>query len=117
MIEKGQPRQELRKDAIGLWSIVFFVVAAASPLIAMLGTVPIVLRSGNGVGAPAAWAIAGVILLLFSVGYSAMSRHITNAGAFYAYIANGLGRPVGIGGALGADPAYNTIPISLLRAL
>ena len=47
----------------------------------------------------AAWAIAGVILLFFSVGYSAMSRHITNAGAFYAYIANGLGRPVGIGGA------------------
>ena len=39
-------------------------------------------------------------LELFSVGYTTMSRHITNAGAFYAYIANGLGRPMGIGGGL-----------------
>jgi hypothetical protein len=47
MIEQGQPRQELRKDAIRLWSIVFFVVAAAPQLMAMLGTVLIVLRSGT----------------------------------------------------------------------
>jgi amino acid transporter len=115
--EVGQAGQELRKDAIGLWSIVFFVVAAASPLMAMLGTVPIVLRSGNGVGAPAAWAIAGLILLLFSVGYSAMSRHITNAGAFYAYISNGLGRPVGIAGAMIAILSYNAIQISIYALL
>ncbi len=114
---KGQPEQRLRKDAIGLWSIVFFVVAAASPLMAMLGTVPIVLRSGNGVGAPAAWAIAGVILLLFSVGYSAMSRHISNAGAFYAYISNGLGRPLGIAGAMIAILSYNAIQISIYALL
>lgn len=115
--KKTQPEQRLRKDAIGLWSIVFFVVAAASPLMAMLGTVPIVLRSGNGVGAPAAWVIAGVILLLFSVGYSAMSRHITNAGAFYAYISNGLGRPVGIAGAMIAILSYNAIQISIYALL
>jgi amino acid transporter len=115
--EPGSPHRALRKDAIGLWSIVFFVVAAASPLMAMLGTVPIVLRSGNGIGAPAAWAIAGVILLLFSVGYSAMSRHIANAGAFYAYISNGLGRPVGIGGALIAVLSYNAIQISIYALL
>ncbi|MGH3430554.1 MAG: hypothetical protein ACRDQZ_23810, partial [Mycobacteriales bacterium] len=105
-IENREPEQKLRKDAIGLWSIVFFVVAAASPLAAMIGTVPIVLGAGNGVGAPAAWVLAGLVLLLFSVGYTTMSRHITNAGAFYAYIANGLGRPVGIGGALIALLSY-----------
>ena len=117
MSKKTTPPGELRKNAIGLWSIVFFVVAAASPLMAMLGTVPIVLRSGNGVGGPAAWLIAGIILLLFSVGYSAMSRHITNAGAFYAYISNGLGRPVGIGGALIAILSYNAIQISIYALL
>ena len=114
---KGAPAGELRKNAIGLWSIVFFVVAAASPLMAMLGTVPLVLRAGNGVGAPAAWLIAGIILLLFSVGYSAMSRHISNAGAFYAYISNGLGRPAGIGGALIAILSYNAIQISIYALL
>ena len=110
-------RQQLRKDAIGLWTIVFFVVSAASPLAAMLGTVPIVLKSGNGIGAPAAWALTGVVLLLFSVGYAAMSRHITNAGAFYSYIANGLGRPMGIGGAMIALLAYNAIQIALYGLL
>ena len=116
-IVKNQPEQKLRPDAIGLWSIVFFVVAAASPLAAMLGTVPIVLRAGNGIGAPAAWVLAGVVLVLFSVGYTAMSRHITNAGAFYAYIANGLGRPLGIGGALIALLSYNAIQISIYGLL
>jgi putative peptidoglycan lipid II flippase len=28
-----------------------------------------------------------------------MSRHITNAGAFYAYVSNGLGRPLGVAAA------------------
>jgi hypothetical protein len=51
-----------RKDAIGLWSIVFFVVSAASPLAAMLGTVPIVLKVGNGIGAPGAWVLTGIVL-------------------------------------------------------
>ena len=112
-----RPVQKLRKDAIGLWSIVFFVVSAASPLAAMLGTVPIVLKTGNGIGAPAAWALTGVVLLLFSVGYAAMSRHITNAGAFYSYIANGLGRPMGIGGAMIALLAYNAIQVALYGLL
>jgi amino acid transporter len=112
-----QPRQKLRKNAIGLWSIVFFVVSAASPLAAMLGTVPIVLKTGNGIGAPAAWALTGVVLMLFSVGYAAMSRHITNAGAFYAYIANGLGRPMGIAGAMIAILSYNAIQLALYGLL
>jgi amino acid transporter len=116
-LEIKEAEQRLRKDAIGLWTIVFFVVAAASPLPAMLGTVPIVLRSGNGVGAPAAWVLTGLVLVLFTVGYTTMSRHITNAGAFYAYIANGLGRPMGIGGALIALLSYNAIQISLYGLL
>jgi amino acid transporter len=112
-LEPEQHRHELRKNAIGLWSIVFFVVAAASPLAAMLGTVPIVVGQGNGIGAPAAWVMAGVILMLFSVGYGAMSRHISNAGAFYSYIANGLGRPMGIGGAMIAIVSYNAVQLAL----
>jgi len=116
-IEKKQPEQRLRKDAIGLWSIVFFVVAAASPLAAMLGTVPIVLSAGNGIGAPAAWVMTGIVLVLFSVGYTTMSRYVTNAGAFYAYIANGLGRPVGIGGALMALLSYNAIQLAIYGLL
>jgi amino acid transporter len=79
--------------------------------------VPITLRSGNGVGAPSAWVLTGLVLVLFSVGYTTMSRHITNAGAFCAYIANGFGRPMGIGGALIALLSSNAIQISLYGLL
>ncbi len=104
---------ELRKNAVGMWAIVFFVVAAASPLAAMLGTVPIVVSQGSGIGAPSAWVLAGVVLMLFSVGYAAMSRHVSNAGAFYSYISNGLGRPMGIAGAMIAIVSYNAVQLSL----
>jgi hypothetical protein len=32
---------ELRKNAIGMWQIVFFVIAAAAPLTGMLGIIPV----------------------------------------------------------------------------
>ena len=64
--------------------IVFLVVAAAAPLAAMIGTVPLAFAIGTGAGVPAVFVFAGVTLLLFSVGYAAMSRHIVHAiGALY----------------------------------
>ena len=56
------------------------------------------------------------MLALFSFGYVAMSRHITNAGAFYSYISQGLGRPLGVGGSLVALLAYNLLQIGLYGA-
>jgi hypothetical protein len=43
---------------------------------------------------------------LFAVGFCAMSRHVRNAGAFYAYITRGLGGVIGSGSALVAYVAY-----------
>ena len=52
-----------------------------------------------------------LLLALFSVGYVAMSRHITNAGAFYTYVTHGLGRPAGVGAAWMALLAYNALQV------
>jgi amino acid transporter len=93
--------------------IVFFVVAAAAPLTAMLGAVPPAISLGNGAGLPGAYVMVGAILLLFSVGFAAMSRHVVNGGAFYAYVARGLGRPLGMGSALVAVASYSAIQIAL----
>ena len=41
----------LKKNAIGMWQIVFFVIAAAAPLTGMLGIIPVDIRLGNGAGA------------------------------------------------------------------
>ena len=87
----------LKRDAMGTADIVFLVIAFAAPLAASTSNIPIAIGFGNGVGAPGAWALIGLVLGLFSVGYTAMSRHLTNSGAFYAYITAGLGRHLGVG--------------------
>src|ERR1035438_313589 len=106
----GSP-PELRKNAIGMWEMVVFVIAAAAPLNRMLGVSAVDIRLGNGAGVPGAFVIAGVILLIFSVGYAAMSRHVVNAGAFYAYLAQGLGPHFGVGGAFVAVVSYTTMQV------
>jgi amino acid transporter len=107
----------LRRDAVGVPGVVFFVVAAAAPLAAMVGAAPVAIGAGDGAGTPGAYALAAIVLLLFAVGFAAMSRHMTNAGAFYAYIAHGLGRPLGLGAAYLAILAYNAIQLGLYGLL
>jgi amino acid transporter len=103
----------LKKNAIGMWQIVFFVIAAAAPLTGMLGIIPVAIRLGNGAGVPGAFVAAGLILLVFSVGYAAMSRHVVNAGAFYAYLAQGLSPAFGVGGALVAVVSYTAMQVGV----
>ena len=57
-----------------------------------------------------------MILALFATGYVAMTRHITNAGAFYAFISRGLGRPAGVAAALVALLAYTFLQVGLYGA-
>src|SRR5258706_8641310 len=42
-----------------------------------------------------------------------MSQRITNAGAFYAFVRFGLGRPLGVAAALVALAAYNMLQLGL----
>jgi amino acid transporter len=106
VIREDVERRQLKRNALGTVSIIFFVVAAAAPLAATLGAGPIVFIS-NGVGGPGAYAVAAIVLLTFAVGYAAMSQHVTSAGGFAAYIARGLGRPAGFAAAFVALLAYN----------
>jgi amino acid transporter len=103
----------LEKNSVGVMGIVFFVIAAAAPLTVVVALFPVVMTAGNGIGIAGAFLLVALVLLLFSVGYVAMSRHITNAGAFYAYITKGLGRPLGLGSATLVIFAYNAIQLGL----
>src|SRR5689334_15177215 len=73
--------------------IIVMVVAAAAPISCIAGIIPLSFALGSGAATPAAYLIAGVVLLLFSVGYAAMARRMSSAGGFYQYIARGLGKP------------------------
>jgi amino acid transporter len=107
------PSTELRKGALGLGFIVFFVISAAGPLVAIAGGFPIGIMLGNGAGTPSLLIATVVILLLFAAGYTAMARHVTNAGGFYAFTARGLGGTAGGAAALLALLGYNTMQIGL----
>jgi len=96
----------LARNKLRTWDIFFFVIAAAAPLTVMAGASPLAFRLG-GVGTPGAYVFAGIVYLLFAAGFTAMSQHVKNAGAFYAYIVRGLGKPIGMGGAILALFAYS----------
>jgi amino acid transporter len=103
----------LQKGRLGTIGIVFFVVAAAAPLVGMTGAVPVAIVLGNGAAAPGAYLAVGITLLLFSVGYAAMSQRVTNAGAFFAYIGRGLGRHAGIASAFVSILAYVAVQLAV----
>lgn len=101
----------LRRDAIGVWHIVFFVMAAAAPLAVVVGVTPYAFAFGNGTGVPLTFLIVGLMYVLFSVGFTAMSAHIGRAVSFYPYIAAGLGKPIGIGGAFASIATYISVQL------
>jgi amino acid transporter len=104
------------KQSLTTPKIVFLVIAAAAPLAAMVGTVPLAFAIGDGPGFPAMFVFAGVTLWLFSIGYAAMSRRIVNTGGFYTYLSSGLGKPVAVAGGLIAVVAYNAVTVGLAGA-
>ncbi|MFD1376681.1 APC family permease [Micrococcus antarcticus] len=80
----------LRSNRLGVLAVAFFVIAAAAPIAAVVGASPVIF-SASGAGTPVIYAIAALLIGLFSVGYLRMSREITSAAGFVAYIAKGLG--------------------------
>lgn len=96
--------------------IVFLVIAAAAPLASMIGNLPIAIARGTGANVPIAFLIAGVILIAFTTGYAFIGRRVVSTGAFYTYVAEGLGKPLGVGTAYCAILSYGAFAIGLAAA-
>jgi len=107
------PDTTLSRGRLGALAIVFFVVAAAAPLVGMTGGVPVAIVLGNGAAVPGTYLVVGIALLIFSVGYAAMSSKVTNTGAFFAYVGRGLGVVSGVGSAFVSLIAYITIQLAI----
>src|SRR5580704_7551269 len=104
---------KLRKNAVGIWGVLFLTVTGSAPISAMLFNTPIMVGYGQGVGAPAAFLFAAIVLVVFAVGYVAMAKKKTTAGGFYSYISHGLGREIGIGTGYASVVAYSVFEASL----
>ncbi len=94
------------RGRMGTVQLVLTVLAMASPLGAVAGVVPLVIAVGTGVGAAMTYVLVGLLLLLFAVGFTALSRALPRAGAFYTFVSAGLGRPPGLGAGFVALVGY-----------
>lgn len=107
----------LKRDTIGWFGIFLMVITTNGPLTSMGGGVPASISLGNGIGLPGSYVIVCVAYLLFAVGFCAMSPHVKNGGAFYAYITKGLGTIPGVGGACIAVLSYVAVLLACYAML
>ena len=110
--QRSQPAG-LGSRRLGVPALVFMIIAASAPLTVVAGGTTSNFAVTGLLGIPLSFLVLGAVLLLFSVGYSAMSQHVHNAGAFYAYISRGLGKPMGVGAAVVALISYNAMQIGI----
>ena len=113
----GRVSRALAADRLGVPAVLSFVLAGVAPLTVAAGVIPTAYATTGLTAIPAAFVVVAVILAVFSAGYVAMARNVTNAGAFYAMIARGLGRPAGVAAALVALVSYSFLQIGLYGAL
>lgn len=103
---------KLKQGALGTGGITFLVVSAAAPLTVIAGVAPLAILIA-GPAAPTAYLIAGAALIVFAIGFMAMTRHVRQTGGFYTYIAHALGRTVGLGAGILALVSYNAMQIGI----
>src|ERR1700689_2574133 len=112
----GAVSRALASDRLGIPAVLFFVLAGVAPLTVAAGVIPTAFATTGLTGIPAAFLVIAIILAIFAAGYLAMARSLRHAGAFYAFIAAGLGRVTGVAAALVALLAYSYLQVGLYGA-
>jgi len=105
---------KLRGGSVGLIGVLFLTVTGSAPISAMLFNTPISVGFGNGIGTPAGFIFAAVVLVIFGVSYVAMARKVTTAGGFYSFISHGLNRELGMASGFSMVAAYSVFEVSLV---
>lgn len=103
----------LLRNRLGVIAVSVFVLGAAAPVTVTAGVIPTGFATSQIIGQPLAFIAVGVLLAIFSAGYNGMSRRISNPGAFYAYVSQGVGRPLGVACAVAAALAYTCLQLGL----
>ncbi|MFZ3572207.1 APC family permease [Streptomyces sp. BH097] len=111
----GDTQPQRIQGRLGVGSVVFAVLAWAAPLLVIVGVLPS-MTGFAGVGVVPALLVTMMIVLVFSVGYNALTRYVDRPGAFYAYITAGMGRNLGLGGAFVALFTYSLLLLSTWAA-
>jgi amino acid transporter len=103
----------LSRKSLGTAGLVFLSVSASAPMTVLAGGVIATFAATGVLGVPLSFVLLMVPLLLVSVGLVAMGHDVPHAAGFYAFLAQGIGRTVGVAGAGVALIAYNALQIGL----
>ena len=102
-VTKRSDVDQLKGNAVGLYSILFLCVTGSAPLAVFVYNTPYTMPFGSGKGGPAAFLFATIVLTFFSIAYAQMAKKVRAAGGMYTYVSHGLGQSLGTDGRLLAD--------------
>jgi amino acid transporter len=105
--------KNLATGRISAAAVTFFALAATAPIAVLVTVVPAALARGGGPLVPLAFVAVAIVLLVFSGAYAAMAHRAPYAGAMYAYVSRGLGRPGGVAAAWVALVSYHALQLGL----
>ena len=108
---------QLDRGSVGAWGMSFFTITSSAPMTVLAGSVVATYAVTGSTGVPLSFVVLAVALWPFTVGYTAVSRHVSHAGVFYAYLARGMSKTAGVVGGALALLAYNSIQICLYGLL
>jgi amino acid transporter len=96
------------KGSLGTFGLFFSIMSFNAPLVVVMGVIPIMIATGNGVGTPFIFIVGGAIVACFATALLRMSGVLDRPGAFYAFVTAGLGRKLGLGAGFTMFLAYFT---------
>lgn len=102
---------------LGTLNIVFLVLAAAAPLTVVSSGVTAAYATSGMSGVPLGYILCGVLVAIFSVGFTAMTKEIPNTAAFFSYVSAGLGKSHGLAASWLAIVSYSAMQIALYGLL
>jgi amino acid transporter len=113
----GSVTSVLAADRLTALEVLSFLGTSIAPLTVVAGVISTGWLVTGITGFPLAFLLVGLTLALFSVGYVSVAQHLRNAGAFYTYVAAGLGKPFGVGASFVALIAYGMMSIATYGAI
>ncbi|TYC22073.1 APC family permease [Micromonospora sp. MP36] len=107
----------LARRTLSAWGMGVFGAAASAPMVVLVGGIVATYASTQVSSVPLVFLLVGGVVALLLVGYTAMSRRVPHAAAYYAILTRGISRRWGVAGGAVALVAYNAIQISLYGLL
>jgi amino acid transporter len=84
------------KGRMGVFDVMFTVIAYNAPAVVFLGALPVTMLIGNGIGTPVLFLVVGVVLAVLGSGLINLSSSMRRPGGFYSIVSAGLGKVPGL---------------------